>query len=85
MLPTVRHTKYGRIRGMVVGEGGRSSGVLLYLTCTKGEIPMSISATHSPRKRTRRRTKNSTITIMDMIMIMVNRTRKKMTSWVIYI
>ena len=28
---TVRHTKYGRIRGMVVGEGGRSSGVLLYL------------------------------------------------------
>ena len=30
MLPTVRHTKYGRIRGMVVGEGGRSSGVLLY-------------------------------------------------------
>ena len=45
---------------------------------------MSISATHSPRKRTRRRTKNSTIiTIMDMIMIMVNRTRKKITSWVI--
>ena len=30
MLPTVRHMKYGRIRGMVVGEGGRSSGVLLY-------------------------------------------------------
>ena len=30
MLPTVRHTKYGRIRGMVVGEGGRLSGVLLY-------------------------------------------------------
>ena len=27
---TVRHTKYGRIRGMVVGEGGRSTGVLLY-------------------------------------------------------
>ena len=26
-----RHTKYGRIRGMVVGEGGRSTGVLLYL------------------------------------------------------
>ena len=26
----VRHTKYGRMRGMVVGEGGRSSGVLLY-------------------------------------------------------
>ena len=26
---TVRHTKYGRIRGMVVGEGGRSTGVLL--------------------------------------------------------
>ena len=24
-----RHTKYGRIRGMVVGEGGRSTGVLL--------------------------------------------------------
>ena len=23
---TVRHTKYGRIRGMVVGEGGRSTG-----------------------------------------------------------
>ena len=28
---TVRHTKCARIRGMVVGEGGRSSGVLLYL------------------------------------------------------
>ena len=28
---TVRHTIYGRVRGMVVGEGGRSSGVLLYL------------------------------------------------------
>ena len=28
---TVRHTKCGRMRGMVVGEGGRSSGVLLYL------------------------------------------------------
>ena len=27
---TVRHTKYGRIRGMVVDEGGRSTGVLLY-------------------------------------------------------
>ena len=27
---TVRHTKYGRIRGMVAGEGGRSTGVLLY-------------------------------------------------------
>ena len=26
---TVRHTKYGRIRGMVTGEGGRSTGVLL--------------------------------------------------------
>ena len=25
-----RHTKYGRIRGMVIGEGGRSTGVLLY-------------------------------------------------------
>ena len=24
------HTKYGRITGMVVGEGGRSTGVLLY-------------------------------------------------------
>ena len=46
---------------------------------------MSISATHSPIKRMRRRTKNSTITIMDMIMIMVNRARKKMTNWVIYI
>ena len=23
---TVRHTKYGRIRGMVIGEGGRRSG-----------------------------------------------------------
>ena len=28
---TVRHTKYGRIRGMVVGEGDRSTGVLLYM------------------------------------------------------
>ena len=27
---TVRHTKCGRMRVMVVGEGGRSSGVLLY-------------------------------------------------------
>ena len=27
---TVRHTKCGRMRGMVVGEGGRSTGVLLY-------------------------------------------------------
>ena len=27
---TIRHTKYGRIRGMVVDEAGRSSGVLLY-------------------------------------------------------
>ena len=26
---TARHTKYGRIRGMVAGEGGRSTGVLL--------------------------------------------------------
>ena len=26
---TVRHMKYGRIRGMVVDEGGRSTGVLL--------------------------------------------------------
>ena len=26
---TVRHTKYGHIRGMVVGEGGSSTGVLL--------------------------------------------------------
>ena len=26
----VRHTKCGRMRGMIVGEGGRSSGVLLY-------------------------------------------------------
>ena len=29
-----RHTKYGRIRGMVVGEGGRSTGVLLYNVAT---------------------------------------------------
>ena len=29
---TVRHTKCGRMRGMVVG-GGRSSGVLLYFRC----------------------------------------------------
>ena len=27
---TVRHTKYGRIRGMVVDEGGCSTGVLVY-------------------------------------------------------
>ena len=27
---TVRHTKCGRMREMVVAEGGRSSGVLLY-------------------------------------------------------
>ena len=31
---TVCHTKYGRIRGMVVDEGGRSTGVLLYKTLT---------------------------------------------------
>ena len=31
---TVRHTKYGRIRGMVVGEGGRQTVVygILYRT-----------------------------------------------------
>ena len=29
----VRHTKCGRMRGMVVGEGGRSPGVLLYIYC----------------------------------------------------
>ena len=28
---TASHTKCGRMRGMVVGEGGRSTGVLLYL------------------------------------------------------
>ena len=28
---TVGHTKYGRIRRMVVDEGGRSTGVLLYI------------------------------------------------------
>ena len=27
---TVRQTNCGRMRGMVVGEGGRSTGVLLY-------------------------------------------------------
>ena len=32
---TVRHTKYGRMRGMVVGEGGRSKG--FYRTATGGE------------------------------------------------
>ena len=26
---TVRQTKYGRVRWMVVGDGGRSTGVLL--------------------------------------------------------
>ena len=35
-LPSVRHTKYGRMRGMVVGEGGRSSGVLLYVDVGRG-------------------------------------------------
>ena len=34
---TVRHTKCGRMRGMVVGEGGRSSGVLLYLIIMTGK------------------------------------------------
>ena len=34
---TVRHTKCGRMRGMVVGEGGRSSGVLLYYTSDVAE------------------------------------------------
>ena len=29
---SVRHTKYGHIRGPVVGGGGRSTGVLLYNT-----------------------------------------------------
>ena len=38
MLPTVRHTKFGRIRGMVVGEGGRSSGVLLYCDTWAGDV-----------------------------------------------
>ena len=32
---TVRHTKCGRIRGMVAGEGGRSTGVLLYTEIDK--------------------------------------------------
>ena len=35
---TVRHTKYGRIRGMAVGEGGRSTGVLLYMYFTHTRI-----------------------------------------------
>ena len=35
---TVRHTKCGRLRGMVVGEGGRSSGVLLYYSLKKGIV-----------------------------------------------
>ena len=30
LIQNLRHTKCGRMRGMVVGEGGRSSGVLLY-------------------------------------------------------
>ena len=34
---TVRHTKYGRIRGMVAGEGGRSSKlVMLYMKDKNG-------------------------------------------------
>ena len=37
---TVRHTKYGRIRGMVVDEGGRSTGFycidLIYYHCSGG-------------------------------------------------
>ena len=50
---------------------------------TDSAQPAMCAATHSSRKMARRRTKNSTITIMDMIMIIMNRTRKKMTSWVI--
>ena len=29
-IQTVRHTKYDRIKGMVINEGGRSTEVLLY-------------------------------------------------------
>ena len=39
---TVRHTKYGRIRGMVVGEGGRSTGVLLYMDLALHKINIII-------------------------------------------
>ena len=43
-----------------------------------------MSATHSPRTgRDGGRRTAQLRTIMDMIMIMMNRTRKKMTSWVI--
>ena len=40
---TVRHTKCGRMRGMVVGEGGRSSGVLLYKANQYSEYCVSIT------------------------------------------
>ena len=45
---TVRHTKYGRIRGMVVGEGGRSTGVLLYCVVVISGDPFAPTAADEP-------------------------------------
>ena len=42
----VRHTKYGRIRGMVVGEGGRSTGVLLYLDSKLTYVTLLYTKSH---------------------------------------
>ena len=39
-------TKYGHIRGMVVGEGGRSTGVLLYM-CFHRSFALQINLLHS--------------------------------------
>ena len=53
---TVRHTKCGRMRGMVVGEGGRSSGVLLYsptpghnICCSKQSEVVLYSQNQKPK------------------------------------
>ena len=40
---TVRHTKYGRIRGMVVGEDGRLTGVYCTPVCHDRPIMLQIT------------------------------------------
>ena len=39
---TVRHTKFGRTRGMIVDEGVRSTGVLLYVIVYGSKPPSEV-------------------------------------------
>ena len=57
----------------------------LYLTCTKGVNTYFYLRNSFTKKEDEpvAEQHNYEFTIMDMIMIMVNRTRKKMTNWVI--